>query len=209
MRNTILFFLAIYILSCNQPQPKKLAVTIGIQPLGKFDESLIDSLSKTITKVYGFQCTVFPVKPMPKEAFINTKVPRYRADWLIHYLNETIPDSVYYLIGLTEFDISTTKKDGFGRTKKPISNYTDWGVFGLGYCPGPTCIVSTKRLKTDNRLIFLERFRKICIHELGHNLGLEHCTTEKCVMQDAAETIKTIDNVNLEICEKCKLKIAQ
>jgi len=28
-----------------------------------------------------------------------------------------------------------------------------------------------------------------------------------CVMQDAAETIKTIDNVSMELCSKCKSKI--
>ena len=54
----------------------------------------------------------------------------------------------------------------------------------------------------------IERFKKICIHELGHNLGLHHCENyDKCVMRDAAETIKTIDHVDLMLCDKCKNKI--
>lgn len=50
--------------------------------------------------------------------------------------------------------------------------------------------------KTNLKAKYIERIKKICIHELGHNLGLKHCEFhEKCVMRDAAETIKTIDYV--------------
>lgn len=58
-----------------------------------------------------------------------------------------------------------------------------------------------------NKKLFFSRLKKICIHEVGHNLGLPHCTTNKCVMQDAVETIKTVDNESEELCAECRLKI--
>ena len=88
--------------------------------------------------------------------------------------------------------------------KKPSYKYADWGIFGLGFMPGKSCIVSTFRLKEKN---FRSRFIKICCHELGHNFGLPHCSDKSCIMQDAAETIKTIDNVKLNLCNSCKKKI--
>ncbi len=108
---------------------------------------------------------------------------------------------------MTNKDISFTKKDKKGNIKQPEYKYKDWGIFGLAFVPGSSCIISTHRLK-KNKSKFVERFNKVCIHELGHNLGLKHCKFHgKCVMRDAAETIKTVDHVDLILCDNCKQKI--
>ena len=56
----------------------------------------------------------------------------------------------------------------------------------------------------SNKNKFVERLKKVTMHELGHNLGLPHCPNNHCFMQDAAETIKTIDGVELNLCEECR-----
>jgi archaemetzincin len=104
-------------------------------------------------------------------------------------------------------DVSTTKRDESGEIKSPKEKYADWGVFGLGYRPGPSCIISTYRIAHKSRSVFMERLKKVAIHEVGHNLGLDHCKTNDCVMQDAAETIKTIDRSAMQLCVNCKSKI--
>ncbi len=207
MRILKIFIIVIISLACRQTQQEKTYTTVGIQPFGSFNKSLIDSIQNTINGIYGFRVVILPEEAMPKDAFVNIKVPRYRADWLIKYMKQNIPDSIDYIIGLTEFDISTSKKDGYGNTKEPASKYSDWGVFGLGYCPGPACIISTYRIKSSDKTLFIERIKKISIHELGHNLGLPHCDSDNCVMQDANETIKTVDKENLKLCDKCRKKI--
>jgi len=99
---------------------------------------------------------------------------------------------------------SGTKKDKIGKIKQPESKYRDFGIFGLGYLPGSSCIVSIFRLQNTTKENFIMRLKKICIHEIGHNMGLPHCkSSENCVMKDAAESIKTIDKVNLSFCEAC------
>lgn len=181
--------------------------TIGIQSFKGFNKSLMDTLSKTIKQVYGFNVIILPEKDLPKNAFINVKSPRYRADTLLKYLEKNKLATINHVIGLTAKDISSTTYDEKGNIKEPEYKYKDWGIFGLGYCPGPCCVVSTFRLKNTSKENFILRFKKVCIHELGHNLGLPHCPTPGCVMGDACETIKTVDNEKLELCPKCKAKI--
>jgi archaemetzincin len=182
--------------------------TIAIQPFGAFDKALIEISSQAIRDIYGFNVIVLSSIPLPKSAYINIKSPRYRADSLIRIMKRNKPRSVNYVLGLTRADISTTKRDNFKNIKKPEYKYNDWGVFGLGFVNGPTCVVSTFRLKTSSQELFVERLTKICIHEIGHNLGLYHCkSNQNCIMRDAAETIKTIDNVEMSICKSCIARI--
>ncbi len=146
-------------------------------------------------------------KKLPEKAFVNIKSPRYRADSLLIELSKNRPDSIGFILGITSKDISTTKRGLDGNIKKPKSKYTDWGVFGLGYKSGTSCIISTFRLKNVKTDLFISRVQKISVHEIGHNLGLDHCETEKCVMQDAVETISTVDSEGFKLCEKCYRKI--
>lgn len=181
-------------------------MTIGIQPIGNVKSSLIDTLQATIQNVYHFESViVMDKRVLPPSAFISVKSPRYRADSIIRILKREKPDSIDYIIGITNKDISTTKRNRHGKVLQPESKYLDWGIFGLGFRPGPTCILSTFRIKSDHTAQFMDRMKKVCMHEIGHNLGLSHCEVgEKCVMRDAAETIKTIDHVDLELCPNCK-----
>ncbi|NJO88123.1 MAG: hypothetical protein HC831_03520 [Chloroflexia bacterium] len=107
--------------------------TIGIQPYDNFDKSLIDTIVNTITDVYGFRVIVLPDKSIPKNAFVNIKSPRYRADTLLRILKQTKPDSIDYIIGLTHKDISTTKRMVPEilknlNTNIGIGEFSDWGI---------------------------------------------------------------------------------
>jgi archaemetzincin len=181
---------------------------VGIQPYGNFKSSLTDTIKQTLEDAYGFEVVILSGKELPQSAFVTFKSPRYRADSLIRILKRKKPDSIDFVIGLIAKDISTTKRDNLGRIKKPTNRYSDFGIFGLGYRPGPSCVVSTYRLHHKNTAKFFDRFKKICIHEIGHNMGLKHCDRdEDCVMRDAAESIKTIDNVEPKLCTECSKDI--
>jgi len=186
--------------------PKK-AIKVAIQPFRGIDKGSVLEVQKGIERYYGLKVTILPDVPLPahtKNTHILKKyhlqLPvRYRADSLLAYLWDTKPPEYDYVIGLTNQDISTTKP------KKPKWLYTDWGIFGLGYRPGPTCIVSTYRLyRYANLAQMRTRLRKIAIHELGHNLNLRHCPHRNCVMQSARESMKTIDNEPESLCDSCK-----
>lgn len=176
-------------------------ILVGIQPFEGFNTKLTDTVVNAITQVYGFKLVVMPEIPLPQSAFVNVKSPRYRADSLIRFLKRNKPDSIDYILALTHKDISVTKKDKWGNVKEPYTTYYDYGIFGLGYCPGPSCIVSVYRLHNNDMMVFFGRLKKICVHELGHNLGLKHCPDKSCVMTDALESIKTVDHAKLGLCD--------
>jgi archaemetzincin len=74
---------------------------------------------------------------------------------------------------------------------------------------GRSCVVSTFRLKRGkvSDSLFYARLTKVVNHELGHTVGLDHCTNEGCLMEDAKGKIKTVDNENNWFCPDCASKI--
>lgn len=205
MKHLIFVLISITLSACSTPENKR--TTVAIQPLNSFPKNLQNTVKQAIEKFYGFDVITFKKVNIPKEFYVIEKSPRYRADSIIHYLRANKPDSIDFIIGLTETDISTTKKDKNGNIKKPTYKYKDWGIFGLGFRPGESCVVSNYRLKHKENSKSINRLKKVVMHELGHNLGLKHCPNKNCFMQDAAETIKTIDKVKLNLCQDCSKQI--
>lgn len=206
MRHILASFLLV-LCSCQKQIPVTEKMVAGIQPYEGFSKEKAHLIAKTIDKFYGIRTVVLPEKKLYAQAFINVKSPRYRADSIIRIQQRNLPDSLDFIIGLTTADVSTTKRDNNGKILQPASRYSDWGVMGLGFCPGKSCVISTFRLKHPNPKKQFERLEKVVVHEFGHNLGLPHCKNKKCVMTDAVEKIATIDNETLSLCKECKERI--
>jgi archaemetzincin len=192
------------LLSCNKAvskiNTKDKRVVVGILPLEYKKGNDLIALKDSLEKNLSIRVHILRNKELIQSHFVNIKSPRYRADSIIRWIRRTKPDTIDYMIGITPKDISTTKKDKEGNIKKPESRYKDWGVFGLGFRPGNACVVSTYRLGNKK----LERLSKVGMHELGHNFGLKHCDfNNTCVMQDAVETIKTVDRARAKFCSNC------
>ncbi len=198
----LILFVCLEIVSCIKPQPK----IIRIVPFEAIPSSHLEVIKSALVKTYALKVVVNDPIPLPETAFVKVKTPRFRADKLIYFLKTNVKTREFKA-GYTSKDISTTKKDAYGRTLKPEFKYEDWGVFGLGYKPGKACVVSTFRIGNKGEAKLKERLAKIFVHEIGHNLGLAHCDNSKCVMTDAAESIATIDNVYGSLCTKCKRQI--
>lgn len=177
---------------------------VGIQPYGKFSTDEAKLISFVVDSFYRLETKILPSKELPKIAFTKIKSPRYRADSIIKIQNQNIPKNVYYVLGLTNEDISVTKNDKNGQILEPKWKYCDFGIMGLAYRPGKSAIVSKFRIKSKNHKTEMTRLRKVAIHEFGHNLGLPHCPNKNCVMTSAAEKLATIDNEKLTLCSKCK-----
>ncbi|MGV3696903.1 matrixin family metalloprotease [Flavobacterium sp.] len=180
---------------------------VGILPYKGISQNQIDTIAKAIRSFYGINTQILAQSDLPKSAFINIKSPRYRADSIIRIQDRVMPDTVDYILGITTKDVSVTKKEPDGSIKKPTWKYLDFGVMGLAYRPGKSSVISTFRLKSKDKGLELERFKKVVLHEFGHNLGLPHCKDKHCMMTSAAEKIATIDNENMALCSNCKKKI--
>ena len=182
----------ISVISC-QREPIKIA----IQPFNGVNKLYVASAKSAIEDHFDAEVIVLAYRPLPANCWYEPR-NRYRADSLIHFLKSQKPDSITKIIGLTNQDISTTK-----------GKYVDWGILGLGFRPGLSCVVSVFRLKrgTSNTEVIKGRMRKVVIHELGHTMGRKHCPEEKCVMQDAKGKLQTVEEANEAFCEKCQGKL--
>jgi archaemetzincin len=167
---------------------------IAIQPFGKVPAQTQKVIKTRLEKQYQAHVTILALKPLPKKAFYPPR-SRYRADTLLDILAKDLKYDK--IIGLTIADISTTK-----------APHKDWGVFGLGQLGGKSCVVSSFRLGKKGKVSPTERLCRVAIHEIGHTLGLEHCSTLKCTMSDAGGALATVDN-ETGFCNLCRRKSRQ
>jgi archaemetzincin len=163
--------------------------TVFIQPLGNVSQKYITAMVEGVTKFYDAKVIVLTKVDLTNDLLTASKL-RYSAPSILHKFHSNKNKLV-----LTEVDIST-----------PDPRSPEWGIFGLGDCPGTTCTVSTFRIRknaTDS--LILERLVKIGLHEIGHNYGLPHCEREeKCMMSAAHGTIKQVDLEKLYFCDYCR-----
>ncbi|PIF32869.1 archaemetzincin [Flavobacterium sp. 9] len=183
MRHYFLILIFAFI-SCTNTKEQHQKIIV-IQPLGDFN---IEQSKSVFNKIKTINPNVVLRQniPFPENAYYQPR-NRYRADSIIKTIKNNIgKDSV--IVGLSNRDISVTK----GKIK-------DWGVMGLGYHPGKSCVVSDFRLSQQNKN---QQFYKVVLHELGHTEGLPHCPVKTCLMRDAEG--KNHLNEETDFCLKCK-----
>ena len=167
-------------------------ISIEVQPLGAISRQMQNAVQKRLQKVFFADVAIVPKLPLPKTAFYSPR-SRYRADRLLPILAK----SPFFdkMIGLTSVDISTTKPP-----------HMDWGVFGLGTISGKSCVVSDYRLHKKGRISATERLCRVAVHEIGHTLGLDHCSTPHCTMNDAKGALGSVDE-ETGFCNLCKRRV--
>ncbi len=166
--------------------------TIAILPFNDVNGNLIADLKSNIQKQLTADVFILNSTALPTTAFYKPR-QRYIADSLLEFLKKSNLNKYEKIIGVTTKDISTRKGD--------IEN---WGILGLGSCPGEACVISSFRAgknKVSDK-IFLRRMTSLALHELGHTYGLQHCSTLVCLMKDAEGKMNLDDGDTY--CEKCK-----
>ena len=172
-------------LTLTKNEKKSTIITIVLQPFVDFPDRDLIKIEKELKKYYSKIILKNPIE-IPKSCLNKIKT-RYRADSIITFLNQQTTEG-FVTIGLTTKDISTTK-----------GKISDWGIYGSGFCPGKSSIVSSFRLKGNNKF---EKLVKVAVHELGHTQGLHHCLEKTCLMRDAEG--KDHLNEEKEFCNNCK-----
>jgi archaemetzincin len=165
-----------------------------LQPLGgQLPGEDVELVRAALGAMIGMETRLLPRAELPPAAFYPPR-RRYRAERLLDFLDGRLPPDGTRILGLTGVDISTTK----GR-------FADWGLLGLGRIGGASSVISAFRCRMNSTgaVNARQRLAKVAVHEAGHTLGLEHCPTRGCLMEDAEGRVATCDR-EYDFCDRCR-----
>ncbi|HEX6240970.1 MAG TPA: matrixin family metalloprotease [Polyangiales bacterium] len=172
--------------------------SVQLTIFGSFPEPALAQVEAQLRSQLDVEVLPARQRELPASAYYAPR-KRYRAERLLDALDSQ-PHRGFGQLGLTEVDISTTK-----------GKHKDWGVFGLAWIGGDSAVLSTHRLLRDKPSEELYRFRVVttAVHEIGHMLGLDHCSEPRCLMNDAEGSIKTVDESSGELGPRCKAALTR
>lgn len=172
---------------------------LRIVPVGEVSEGILNTVKDELENL-NIKCRVMSKIDIPKESY-NQWRKQYNAELVMSSLSKIsevkfIDKSIPTLL-LTDYDLYYSGL-----------NF----IFGLEEPTKSCAIVSMARLKPEfyderpARGLLEERTVKEVIHELGHYLGLEHCTNNKCVM-NFSPSVFDVDKKQKDFCDNCKLTL--
>ncbi len=168
--------------------------TLYLQPLGAaLPDADVALVATALRELYGLPVRSLPRVDLPPAAYYAPR-KRWRAEKLLPFLAARLPQDGVRVIGLTGVDISTSK-----------GSIEDWGVLGLGEIDGGASVISSFRCarKANGPLHARQRLAKVAVHEVGHTLGLDHCTSAGCLMHDAEGRVTSTDQ-EYDLCARCR-----
>lgn len=165
---------------------------MNILPIGDVDMEVVEMLRDRLTSL-PFETSILDEIPVPKKAYVRAR-GQFKADSFLEIIKA---QPGHRVLGVTDVDLYSK-----GRNNKDL-NF----IFGRAQILGKAAVISLYRLKNPRKL-FHQRALKEAVHELGHTLGLRHCTDRRCVMR-FSDTMEETDRKSDKFCRKCtrKLKI--
>jgi archaemetzincin len=172
-------------------------IRIAIAPYHEVDSTITALIADQFEAFYSNINTFILPKAVMDDSLLAHSKTRYNANKILAHLATIKPNESTYILAITDDKIAACG-DSIHET----------GVAGLGDKPGYCCVVSTAAMKNKLRdsTQFGPRLIKACMHEMGHNFGLNHCKSKdkKCLMRSSGGTIVTLDEEEIYFCKTCR-----
>ena len=171
---------------------------VGVIPVRLSDEELVHTVCDAVESVYGIQ---------------TVAVDPQRAPWHSYDYSR----DQYNAAGFTEIAEYGPHKKNIVVTDLDLFSYPLNFVFGQAHLSGRASVISTYRLNPDfyecdggqdpisdevYDQMYKERVAKESVHEVGHMLGIRHCSNNWCVMS-FSPTIAEVDAKGKYLCPDC------
>jgi archaemetzincin len=165
---------------------------IHLAPHEEVETTVVDAIGAHVEQTLGCDVSVLAAAPTPAFAWDATR-KQYSSSAILAYWGEHRPSQHARVLAVTGVDIFI-----------PMLTF----LFGQAQLDGTLALISLARLRPESYGPFhdpellLNRARKEALHELGHTLGLTHCSLKSCVMS-LATTIHQVDEKNTRYCPEC------
>ena len=165
-------------------------IKVLIVPLGSIDTLILEKVS-THLRTLGFDVYLSIWSLNVPLTLFDWERKQFRAERVLDYLVQRVRK-------LSIFDAVI----GIGFLDAYVEGLNF--VFGLSTRRFGTVFI--KRLFDEDVAVFISRVLKEATHELGHTLGLGHCSNPGCVM-NYSNSVKEVDAKTAYFCDSCKRKI--
>jgi archaemetzincin len=169
--------------------------TIGLVQLGPTADCSVEKLRDRVARKFpSYQVRRLEPIDTPPMAFDPSRNQFHSSRILVALEENTHPARTEHVLGVVAFDLFV-----------PGMNF----VFGEARCPGRVAVISTYRLRADGfggSELFESRVVKEAVHEIGHMLGLKHCSNSSCAMY-FSERLADTDRKKDSFCSECEPKL--
>lgn len=179
---------------------------IALQPLGEYNVDQLELIRNRLKNFFNIRVIILPPLNIPL-SFSGGHKDKYCADSLLWLLSKDKNDSIVEVIGVTHKEIYTFQKVKAKEGDKSVYANERVGVYGLGDLSGSSCVVSDYKFMTNDTALLNTLIQKAILHEIGHNLGLEHCSVRTCLMAEADGDVSNLIQHGDDYCKKCRQKL--
>jgi archaemetzincin len=166
--------------------------TLYLVPVGRVEDAILNPVSCGVEEAFGTPAEVAPALPHPSYAY-DLERDQYLADCILKQLTQVDLQNAFRILGVVDLDLYV-----------PQLNF----VFGQASLGRRAALIALPRLRQEfygqqpEEALFEERAIKEAIHELGHTLGLAHCSRSECVMC-FSNSLLDVDGKSRSFCPTC------
>lgn len=167
--------------------------TLTLIPSGSSAFSIAGWLKPQLEEKVGYAVSVNKSISLPQGAYEPMR-KQYQGDKILKLLKGYSREYGTKVLGLIDADCFA---EGL------------YYVFGQAVLRGNEAFIALSRLRQtfyglpDNHTLFQKRVLKEAVHEIGHSLGLLHCSNSECVMY-FSYSLHDTDIKGPDFCNKCK-----